>query len=425
MTAVHFKNPLQTTVLGLIIEVFASPEALAKVSQPIPEDKAQAIAKLIADDMRDNHKAAHVSTIVAAGLLDEPSLTDKELDISVALEHISEQYVAANPGTYSAALTMTNNGLDGICFPQLKPENTDEVSNIGFCIPFGLVGGVGALDAFEENFFQKDMERLHFADERIVDALMDAFGLEPGELKAIGYEDLDYASEALGAFSTNAKFIEIERALKDGRQAFYMMKSVPVFVAQNHVRVAFLTFDAFARRMPHLEPGGDLEEMYIDFQRDFRFVVDYLTSEGHSPFIIKYPSSTGHVKWEEVLKAKRLDNFLLEDAHPGLKTTDEGEAAGIDVICMTHPDDHSLIAATISKLNEEGMVMATTNLYPLSIDAMTLVVEYAKAIAQREGLELDITEGGGLYVDHELRALSAPPYSPVVQTTTATARVLH
>jgi hypothetical protein len=425
MTVVHFKNPLQTTVLGLIIEVFASPEALAKVSKPIPEDKAQAIAKLIADDMRDNHKATHVSTIVAAGLLDEASLNDKELDIAVALEHVAEQHVASHPETYSAALTMTNNGLDGICFPQLTPENTDEVSNLGFCIPIGIVGGVGVLDAFEENFFQKDMERLHFADERIVDALLDAYGLEPGELKAVGYEDLEYASEALGAFTTNAKFIEIERALKNGRQAFYLMKLVPVFVAQNQVRVAFLTFDAFARRMPHLETGGDLEETYFNFQRDFRFVVDYLISEGLNPMVINYPSSTGNVKWEEVMKAKRLDNFLLEDAHPGLPRTDEGEAVCIDVICMTHPDDHSLVAATVSKLNEEGMVMATTNLYPLSIDAMALVLEYAKAIAQREGLALDITEGDNLYLNNELRALSAPPYSAPQDTTVAAARVLH
>jgi hypothetical protein len=424
MTPVHFSAPLQTTVLGLIIEVFGSPEVLEKISKPLAEDKAQAIAKLIADDMRENHKAAHVSTVVAAGLLDEASLNDEELDLITALEHVSEQYVAAHPGIHSVALTMNNNGLDGLCFPQLAPQNVDEISNLGFCIPISVVGGVGALDAFEENFFQKDQVSLPFADERIVVALLDAFGLAPGELKAVGYEDLDDTSKALGAFTTNAKMIEIERAVKNAGQVFYQIKKVPVFVSQSKVRVGFFTFDAFARRMPHLETGGDLEEMYIDFQRDFRFVVDILTSEGLSPIIINYPSVTGTVTWEEVLKAKKLENVFLEDAHRGLPTTEEGDAVSLDMICMTHPDDHTLVAATLSKLNESGEIMAQTNLYPLSIDAMTLVLEYAKAIAQREGLALDITEGDNLYINAELRALSAPPYTSTESSISA-ARTLH
>lgn len=424
MTQVHFANSLQTSVIGLLVEVFSSPEALAKISKPIPEAKAQEIARLIADDMRDSLKAAHVSTIIAAGLLDEESLNNEDLDIVTALEHVSEQYVAANRGTYSAALTMTNNGLDEICFPQITPNNDDKVANLCFCLPIAVVGGAGALDAFEEVFFQEDKERLHFADKRIVDALLEAYGLAPGELKAVGYEDLDYASEALGAFTTNAKIIEISRAKENGRQAFYLLKLVPVFVAQNKVRIGFFSFDAFAQRMPHLETGGDLEDEYIAFQRDFRFVVEQLTSEGLSPIVINYPSTTGHVKWEEVLKAAKLDDIFIEPGHPGLDMTDEGKASSFDVICMTNPDDHALVAATVCKLNDDGQVLAQSNIFPLSINGMEMVLEYVKAIAQRAGLPMDITEGDNLYINTKLRALSAPPYTSTPSTITP-ARTLH
>lgn len=424
MTKVHFANSLQTSVIGLLVEVVASPEALEKIGKPIPEDKAQEIALLIADDMRDSLQAANVSTIIAAGLLDEASLNDEELDIVTALEHVSEQYVAANRRTYSAALTMFNNGLDEICFPQVAPNNDDMVSNLCFCLPIAIVGGAGALDAFEEVFFEEDKERLHFANERIVDALLEVYGLAPGELKAVGYEDLDYASEALGAFTTNAKIIEITRAKENGRQAFHLLKLVPVFVAQGKVRVGFFSFDSFALRMPHLETGGDLEDEYIDFQRDFRFVVEQLTSEGLSPIVINYPSTTGHVKWEEVLKAKKLDDIFIEPGHPGLPTTDDGEASSFDVICMTNPDDHALVAATVCKLNDDGQVMAQTNIYPLNINGMEMVLEYVKAIAQRAGLPMDITEGDNLYINTTLRALSAPPFTST-SSTVPPARTLH
>jgi hypothetical protein len=425
MTQVHIAHPLQASVIGLLVEVFASPDVLEKVSKPIAEDKAQALAALIANDMRDSLNAKYVSTIIGAGLLDETALNDEELDIIVALEHVSEQHVAANRGVYSAALTMTNNGLDSICFPQLAPSNEYEVSYLSYCLPISIVGGTGALDAFEENFYQENREHLHFADERIVDALLEAYGLAPGELKVIGYEDLEDASEALGAFSTNAKLIEIGRAQENGRQAFYLLKLVPVFVTQNQVRVAFLTFDVFARRMPQLETVRELEEEYFNFQRDFRFVVDILTSEGLSPIIISYPSATGTVSWEEVVKAKRQQDLMIEEAHRALPMTDDGEATTLDVICMTNPDDHVLVAATISKLNEDGAIMAQTNVYPLSVDAMELVLEYAKAIAQREGLELEVTEGDNLYVNNELRALSAPPYTHTSTKDLVPARTLH
>jgi len=425
MTQVHFANPLQASVVGLLVEVLGSAEALEKISHPLPEDKAQTLAKLIANDMRDNLQAKHVATIVAAGLLDEDSLNDEELDIITALEHVAEQYVAVHRKTYSAALTMTNNGLDGITFPQLAPKNTDEVSYLGFCIPVAIVGGAGALDAFEENFYQEDRKQLHFADERIVDHLLAAYGLAPGELKAVGYEDLDEASEALGAFSTNAKIIEIGRAKENGRQAFFRLRAVPVFVVQNQVRVGFFTFDQFARRMPQLDIGGPLEEEYLAFQRDFRFVVGALTEEGLSPLIIQFPSETNNTTWEEVLKAPRARDILLEESHPGLPITDEGEGVALDVICMRNPDDNDvLVAATMAKLNEDGQVMAQSNLYPLIDDGLELVLEYVKAIAQREGLELQVTEGDNLYINPDHRALSSPPYTSTEQTMPE-ARTLH
>jgi hypothetical protein len=408
MTAVHFANPLQASVIGLLVEVAGTPEVLQKISVPLEEAAAQHLAKLIADDMRDSLKAEHVSTVVAAGLIDEAALDDEELDIIEALEHVSEQYVAAKPGVYSVALSMTNNGLDGICFPQLKATNDEGVSSLCFCVPVSIVGGVGALDAFEEAFYDKERTHLHFADVKIAEALVKSFDLNAGELKVVGYEDLDYASEALGTYSVNAKMTEISRVKETGGQVFFNLKRIPVFVVQGKVHVGFFTFDALARRVPHILPGGDLEDEYMNFQMDFRYVLDALTDEGLAPVIINYPTDSTTVRWEDVLKAPKEGDILIEAAHDGLNFVEEGEADGFTLMCMSDPESGALVAAIMSKHNEEGHLMAQTNLYPLTLDGMTLIMEYGKAIAQREGLALDIIEGQNLYIDDDLRVLKAP-----------------
>jgi hypothetical protein len=408
MTAVHFAHPLQASVIGLLVEVAGTPEVLAKISKPLGEAAAQNLAKLIADDMRDSLKASHVSTVVAAGLIDEAALDDEDLDIIEALEHVSEQYVAAKPGVYSVALSMTNNGLDGICFPQLEATNDEKVSSLCYCVPISIVGSTGALDAFEEAFYDEERTHLHFADTKIADALEQAFGLSAGELKVVGYEDLDYASEALGTYSINAKMGEISRVKENGGQVFFNLKRVPVFVAQGKVHVGFFTFDALARRAPHILPGGDLEDEYMDFQMDFRYVLKTLTDEGLAPVIINYPTEGSTVRWEDVLKAPREGDILIERAHEGLDFTESGEADGFTLVCMSDPESGALVGAIMSKHNEEGHLMAQTNLYPLTLDGMALVMEYGKAIAQREGLALDIIEGQTLYIDDDLRVLKAP-----------------
>lgn len=408
MTAVHFANPLQASVIGLLVEVAGTPEVLQKISRPLDEAAAQNLAKLIANDMRDSLKAEHISTVVAAGLIDEAALDDEDLDIIGALEHLSEQYVAAKPGVYSVALSMTNNGLDGICFPQLEATNDEKVSSLCYCVPISIVGGTGALDAFEEAFYDKERTHLHFADEKIAEALVKAYGLKAGELKVVGYEDLDYASEALGTYSINAKMTEIARVKENGGQVFFNLKRVPVFVVQNKVFAGFFTFDALARRVPHILPGGDLEDEYMDFQVDFRYVLNALTSEGLAPIIINYPTDSSTVRWEDVLKAKREGDVLIEAAHDGLEYVEHGEADGFTLVCMSDPESGALVGAIMSKHNEEGHLMAQTNLYPLTLEGMTQIMDYGKAIAQREGMSLDIIEGQSLYIDEDLRVLKAP-----------------
>lgn len=408
MTAVHFANPLQASVVGLLVEVAGTPEVLQKISRPLDEAAAQNLAKLIADDMRESLKVGHISTVVAAGLIDEAALDDEDLDIIEALEHVSEQYVSAHPNVYSVALSMTNNGLDGICFPQLEATNDEKVSSLCYCVPISIVGGTGALDAFEEAFYDKERTHLHFADENIAKALVQAFGLNAGELKVVGYEDLDYASEALGTYSINAKMTEIARVKENGGQVFFNLKRVPVFVVQNKVFAGFFTFDAYARRIPHILPGGDLEDEYMDFQVDFRYVLNVLTEEGLAPIIINYPTDSNTVRWEDVLKAKREGHVLIEAAHDGLEYSEAGEADGFTLVCMSDPESGALVGAIMSKHNEEGHLMAQTNLYPLTLDGMTQIMDYGKAIAQREGMSLDIIEGQTLYIDEDLRVLKAP-----------------
>lgn len=424
MTAVHFANPLQASVIGLLVEVVTTPDVLERISKPLSETASQNLAKLVANDMRDSLKAAHVSTIVAAGLIDEASLDDEELDIKVALEHMSEQYVAVHPGVYSAALTMTNNGLDGICFPQLEAKNDDNVSSLCYCIPISIVGGTGALDTFEETFYDNERKHLQFADEKIAAALVKAYGLKSGELKVVGYEDLEYASEALGTYNVNAKLTEIARVKETGGQLFYNVKRVPVFVAQGKVHVAFLTFDMLARRTPELQPGGDLEDEYMDFQIDFRYVLDALNEEGLSPVIINYPTDSTTVRWEDVLKAPVEGDILIEKASDSIAFVNGGDADGLTLLCMSDPNSGALVGAILSKHDDEGHLLAQTNIYPLTLNGMTLVMEYGKAIAQREGLSLDIIEGQTLYIDDELRVLQAPPQCSSTSATPAN-RTLH
>lgn len=425
MTAVFIDNPIQTVVLGLIVEVVATPDVLAKIQALVPEDKAQALAALVAEDMREKFQAKDLNTVLVAGLIDEANLTDKNSDVIIALEHTAEQHTIAHFNCTSVALTGYNNGFAAIEFPALEPLNPENVSILGFCMPFAMVGGAEDLTAFESLCFPEEKQSLPLASPAVLKALANAFDLDEGSIKGVGYEEVDFVGEALSAFSTHAKMVEIASAAKNDRQALYTIKSVPVFITKSKIRVCFFSFDSYARRMPLLTTDGPLQDAYMDYVRDFRFVVEQLEYEGLSPIKIAFPSEIGKVTWDQVLSAPKLDNLYIEQAHPGLKTDAQGEAVALDVICMRDPNDGALVAATLAVLNENGEVLAQTNVFPLTIDGMGLVVDYAKAIAQKNSLDLDVTEGDDLYLNTELRALSSPPMMVPDLETNVTSRTLH
>ena len=409
MSALQFAEPLQTSSIGLIIEIFATDEVLQKISRFMPEPHAQNVARLIGDDLRTKMGVPDVAIVVAAGLLDEPMLADEELDIITAIEHVSEQFSAVHPDVLSIAMSDENYGLEGVQFPLLEPKNTDGLSSLSFCIPLCVVGTGEQLDRFEAAFYKDEKQHLHFSSDAVVHALTEAYDLKLGELASIGYDDLDYAAEAIGAFTTNAKLKDIAIAAKNGRQAYYSIKSVPVFVLDGKVRVGFFSFDAFARRLPHLTVGGVVEDAYAGFVKDYRFVLTVLEDEGLAPWCIHFPSPTEHTTWAEVAAAKRLDGLYVEDAATGLFEPAEGPAVSLDLVCMIDFDDGGILAATLTEMNDEDAPLRQINIYPVTFEGMEAVFDYAKAIAQRKGLNLDVSEGQGLYLNEERRVLSTPP----------------
>lgn len=408
MSDVFFEEPLRTTVVGLLLDVFATDEVLQKISRPIPHDKAQAVAKLIGQDLRAKMGVNDVALVMAGGLVDAPVLADEDLDIITALEHCAEQFMAIYPDIDTVAMTEENGGLLSIQFPQLEFKNPDGLTQLPLCLPLAVVSTFDQLEKFEDTLYKEDKTHLHFTSDEVVLALIDAFGLQPGELMAVGYEDLDAAEDALGAYTTNAKLTEVAHAVKNKRQAYQNIQNVPVFVMDGRVRVGFFSFDFFARRLPHLQPGGPLEEAYEGFVRDYHFLVEQLTEEGLSPWCIHFPSSTEHTDWASVQAAPRLNGVFVEDGAPGLLEPAEGPSESLDLVCMTDPEG-ALIAATLTALNEDEKPLHQTNIYPLTYDGQEMVFEYAKAVAQRMGLNLSVNEGPGIYINEQRRVLATPP----------------
>lgn len=425
MTAIKFEAPLQSTVLGLIVEVFATDDALERLKHPIPEEAAQQLAVLVADNLREKMGVSDLTTVVAAGLLQEPALVDDDLDIITAFESAAEQFAASHKTPRCIALTEQNGGLPAIAFPAPDTANSENVSNIGFCLPIAVVGTAESIMQFEEVFFQEDMEHLHFASDAVVLGLTSALGLEQGLLTSVGYEDLDYAAEALATHNTHAKMIEINHAVKHKRKVYYSIRSVPVFVCDGKVRVGFFSFDSFAKRVPHLQPDEGLEDRYAKFMKDFRFVVDILGDEGIKPILIHFPSPTIETNWDAVTAAPKLNELYVELAAPGLFEPAEGPAVGLDVVCMLDPEDGALLAATMVELNEDDRPLKQTNIYPLSADAVDVVLEYTKAVGLRADLDLSVTQGTGLYVDKTLRVLSCPPLEPKSLEEVTASKTLH
>lgn len=425
MTPIHFEAPLQSTVIGLIVEVLATDDALERLTKPIPEALAQQLSVLIADDLREKMGVHDLTTVVAAGLLQEPALADEELDIITAFESAAEQFAASHKKPRSVALTSQNGGLEGIQFPPVNPANPESLSNIGFCLPLAVVGKPENIMLFEDAFFEDGREHLYFASDAVILGLTEALGLEPGVLMGIGYEDLDYAREALRTHNTHSKLVEINHALKHGKKVYFSIRSVPVFVCEGKVRVGFFSFDSFAKRVPQLQPDGSLEDRYAEFQRDFRFVVDLLGDEGVKPTLIHFPSPTESTSWDAVLAAPRLDLLYVEEAAPGLIVPAEGPAVSLELVCMNDYEDGALLAATLTELNEEDEAIKQTNIYPLTVEGMEVVMEFAKAVALRSDLNLRVDEGAGLYIDKERRVLACPPADPMSKEAVTASRTLH